>query len=67
MENQEPIPVPKRVKIVNGRGVSIDNKSCLQECLKAFNELPNKRLKNNIFPDTHRLAQNIELQLENLA
>lgn len=56
----------KEKKVYNWKVIPITTQDLLEACLEAFNELPNKRLKNNQFPNTKAIAQRLESKLEEI-
>lgn len=53
-------------KVYNWETIELTEKQLLGACLQAFNEVPNKRLKNNdTFPNTYAIASAIGTYLEN--
>lgn len=44
--------------------IPMDKDDLLKMCLGALNELPNKRLKHNHFPNTYAIASTIDATLK---
>lgn len=57
MEDQKNVRLPK---IKNWEVIDISVDDLLRNCLVAFNEIPNKRLKDSNFPNTYAIASAIE-------
>lgn len=65
MEDQKDVRLPKVKKVYNWE-VPMDQVDLLKMIAGALNELPNKRLKHNHFPNTYAIASCLYATLEKI-